>query len=133
MTSDSPSPTLVQTHLRIGIDCGGQVAVDVTGRWVGTGTSEVYAGCSANLDVQLVQTGNTINGNGTMNAPCLGGTYAGTITGTVNGSKITVGMAGDATSQISYRGNIAADQARANGTYDWPDEDDDGSWALRRQ
>ncbi len=112
---------------------GGQPGVNLTGRWVGTGSSTAYPGCTASVQADVVQSGDQITGSGQMSGACLGGTDSGQITGTVSGNDIAFGIAFDTESSISYQGQLSADGSVLTGTYDWPDEDDKGNFSLQRQ
>jgi len=123
----------VEYYLNLIDGSGEQVEVNVTGHWTGTGHSTEYSGCVATLDVNLVQSGNSITGSGSMSGNCLDGTESGNVAGTLSGSSLTFGLAYDAASSIAYQGTVAGNQVSVSGSYDWPGEVDEGTWVLNRQ
>jgi hypothetical protein len=114
-------------------DSGAPATVNLTGHWTGSGASIPFPGCTGTLAVDLVQNGNALTGAGTMVGVCLGPPEQGQITGTISGDQITFGVAFDDVSQIFYEGALSDDQVTLSGTYDWPDEDDYGTWSLHRE
>ena len=111
----------------------GETTVDLTGHWTGSGASTPFPECTATLTADLVQNGSTLSGAGTLVAACLDQPESGQITGNVAGTAITFGVALNDVSEIHYQGSLSANQVSLTGTYDWPDEDDWGTWVLRRQ
>ena len=112
---------------------GNDEQINLTGHWTGSGASTPFPVCTATLSVDLLQNGDDLTGTGTMNANCLGGQESGQIRGTVSGSQINFGVAFDAFSTIYYEGTLANNMVTFSGTYNWPDEDDYGTWTLNRQ
>ncbi len=104
-------------------------SLDLSGDWQGHATSEAYRGCTASITATLSWEGSQLNGYGSLDGNCLEG-GSGQITGSIEGNDINFGVALGSGTRIVFSGTLSDDLQTLTGTYNWPDEDDSGTWSL---
>ena len=105
--------------------------INIAGYWKGTGVSSLFSQCTALIEGDLIQNGNKIEGDGYLNGTCVSGT--GKVDGEIIGNNVVFGIAFDNSTTIYFNGTISEDRKTLNGSYSWPDENDIGTWSLRKQ
>lgn len=105
-------------------------SVDLSGTWKGSASSSIFP-CSSQLNLTMSQNGNKLTGSGTSIGNCTSG--SGTLNAEISGSNIFIGFAIGGGSEIKFNGTISGDQRSMSGSYDWPAENDRGTWLLSLQ
>lgn len=103
----------------------------ITGNWSGSWASNF--GMGGDIEFAPQQSGTAVTGNATMTgSPCFSG---GSVTGTVSGASVAIGVLAGAGQQVDLAGTVAPDGTAMGGNYTVSGglcDGDSGTWELTR-